>query len=93
MLWWSELRCVDCSMTYTRVVVSFIRLLCSLSVARLVCTVDANDSAPKMFRTLPVTLRREDESALKAKLHKRLAFTMEGLHKTETGGSSGVMFG
>ena len=40
-----------------------------------------------------MTLHRDDEGALKAKLHKRLAFTMEGLHKTETGGSSGVMFG
>ena len=77
----------------TRVVVSFIRLFCSLSVALLVCTVDAHACAPNMFRTLSVTLRREDEGALKAKLHKRLAFTMEGLHKTETGGSSGVMFG
>ena len=35
---------------------------------------------------------REDEDALKAKLTKWLAFTIDGLHKTESGGSSGVMF-
>ena len=39
------------------------------------------------------TALREDEDALKAKLHTRLAFTIGGLHKNEIGGSSGVVFG
>jgi hypothetical protein len=41
---------------------------------------------------IPLDLR-EDEDALKAKLHKRLAITVDGLHKNDIGGSSGVMFG
>jgi hypothetical protein len=36
---------------------------------------------------------RDDEHALRAKLHKKLSFTIGGLHKADTGGSSGVMFG
>ena len=77
--WWSDLRYVVCLL--------FVLSVCPPSVAL------QRFQTRKVTTHVPHLARRDDDDMLKAKLHKRLAFTVAGLHKTEAGGSSGVMFG